>query len=192
MSARETIPTEKTMNKTNLLFLSAFMLLVVLGVLLYLMFNPEYLQPTAAVKISSDSVSLATKNQSTAMHQIINSDRAPEPIGPYNQAVRAGNTLYVSGQIAINRETGELVTGDIASETHQVMRNLEFILHEAGMGFRNVVKCTIFLRDMNDFATVNNIYGQYFTSHFPARETVQVARLPKDVGVEISCIAVAQ
>lgn len=180
------------MNRTNLLFSTAFLLLVLLGVLLYLMFDSDRRKSDTTVKIASDTVSLATKNQSTAMHQIINSNRAPEPIGPYNQAIRAGNTLYVSGQIAINRETGELVTGDIASETHQVMRNIEFILHEAGMGFRNVVKCTIFLRDMNDFATVNNIYGQYFSSHFPARETVQVARLPKDVGVEISCIAVAQ
>jgi 2-iminobutanoate/2-iminopropanoate deaminase len=180
------------MNKTNLLFLSAFMLLVVMGVLLYLMFHFQGNLSSETPKISSDTLSLAQTNQTTAMHTIINSKRAPEPIGPYNQAVRAGNTLYVSGQIAINRETGEMVTADIASETHQVMRNLEFILHEAGMGFRNVVKCTIFLRDMNDFTTVNNIYGQYFTSHFPARETVQVARLPKDVGVEISCIAVAQ
>ncbi|MCS6967566.1 MAG: RidA family protein [Cytophagales bacterium] len=124
------------------------------------------------------------------MHTIINSKRAPEPIGPYNQAIQAGNTLYISGQIAIDRQTGLLVTGDIAAETHQVMRNIEYILHEAGMGFRNVVKCTIFLRDMNDFAVVNQVYGQYFTAHFPARETVQVARLPKDANIEISCIAV--
>lgn len=183
---------EKIMTKTNLLFLSAFLLLLTMGVLLYLMFHFQHNQPMETAKISSDTLSLAHSNRSTVMHTIIKSDRAPEPIGPYNQAVRAGNTLYVSGQIAINRETGEMITNDIASETHQVMRNLEFILHEAGMGFRNVVKCTIFLRDMNDFTTVNNIYGQYFTSHFPARETVQVARLPKDVGVEISCIAVAQ
>lgn len=180
------------MNKTRVLFISSFMLLVLLAILLYLMFNIDYYQPAKTVKIASDSLSLAHSNQKTTMHQIINSKRAPEPIGPYNQAILAGNTLYVSGQIAINRETGELITGDIASETHQVMRNLEFILHEAGMGFRNVVKCTIFLRDMNDFATVNSTYGQYFSSHFPARETVQVARLPKDVSVEISCIAVAQ
>ncbi len=181
------------MNKTSLLFATALLLLTALGTLLYLMFNPEHLQSAGIVKILPDTtVSLGQTNRTTTMHTIINSHRAPEPIGPYNQAVRAGNTLYVSGQIAINRETGEMVTDDIASETHQVMRNLEYILHEAGMGFRNVVKCTIFLRDMNDFATVNNVYGQYFIEHFPARETVQVSRLPKDVGVEISCIAVAQ
>jgi len=180
------------MNKTNLLFVVALLLLILMGVLLYFMFHFNRLQLAGTAKISSDTLSLAQTNRTTTMHTIINSNRAPEPIGPYNQAVRAGNTLYISGQIAINRQTGEMVTGDIASETHQVMRNLEYILHEAGMGFRNVVKCTIFLRNMNDFATVNNIYGQYFVTHFPARETVQVSRLPKDASVEISCIAVAQ
>ncbi len=121
---------------------------------------------------------------------IINSHKAPEPIGPYSQAVRVNDTLYVSGQIAMDRETGQLVMDDIASETHQVMRNLEHILHEAGMALKNVVKCTIFLKDMDNFATVNGVYGQYFHHLFPARETVEVSRLPKDVNVEISCIAV--
>jgi 2-iminobutanoate/2-iminopropanoate deaminase len=121
---------------------------------------------------------------------IINSHRAPEPIGPYSQAVRVNDTLYVSGQIALDRETSELVSNDIASETHQVMRNLEHILHEAGMALKNVVKCTIFLKNMDDFGVVNGVYGQYFQHLYPARETVEVSRLPKNVNVEISCIAV--
>lgn len=122
--------------------------------------------------------------------EIINSNQAPEPIGPYSQAVKIGNMLFVSGQIAINRATGVMVTSSIPNETNQVMANLEAILKEAGTNFSNVVKCSIFLKDMNTFPVVNEIYGKYFTSDPPARETVEVSRLPKDVNVEISCIAV--
>ncbi|MBX2961510.1 MAG: RidA family protein [Cyclobacteriaceae bacterium] len=121
---------------------------------------------------------------------VIYSAQAPEPIGPYSQAIQAGNTLYVSGQIAIDSTSGQLVSGTIAEETHQVMKNLEAVLSAAGMGFNNVAKCSIFLKDMNSFAEVNTVYGEYFTSNPPARETVEVSRLPKDVRVEISCIAV--
>jgi 2-iminobutanoate/2-iminopropanoate deaminase len=121
--------------------------------------------------------------------EIINSNQAPEPIGPYSQAVKAGNLLFVSGQIAINRASGVMVTSSIPNETNQVMANLEAILKEAGTSFNNVVKCSIFLKDMNNFPVVNEVYGKYFTSNPPARETVEVSRLPKDVNVEISCIA---
>ncbi len=124
------------------------------------------------------------------MKKIIVSDKAPAPIGPYSQAVRAGDTLYVSGQIAINQATGHLVTGDIEAETNQVMQNLKHILAEAGGGFANVVKCTIFVKDLGNFGRINEVYGSYFDAYPPARETVEVSRLPKDVNVEISCIAV--
>lgn len=124
------------------------------------------------------------------MKTIINTTNAPAPIGPYNQAVKAGNFLFVSGQIAINPQTGDLVTGDIPSETTLVMENLKAILTEAGADFSSVVKTTIFLKDMGNFAVVNEIYGSYFTGNFPARETVQAAALPKNVNVEISVIAV--
>lgn len=121
--------------------------------------------------------------------EIIYSDQAPEPIGPYSQAVKAGNLLFVSGQIAINRATGVIVNSSIPNETNQVMANLEAILKQAGTNFSNVLKCTIFLKDMNSFSVVNEVYGKYFSSNPPARETVEVSRLPKDVNVEISCIA---
>ncbi len=121
---------------------------------------------------------------------VIYSDQAPEPIGPYSQAIQAGNMLFVSGQIAIDRKTGNLVSGSLADETHQVMKNLKAVLSAANMDFTNVVKCSIFLKDMNSFAEVNAIYGEYFNANPPARETVEVSRLPKDVRVEISCIAV--
>jgi 2-iminobutanoate/2-iminopropanoate deaminase len=121
---------------------------------------------------------------------IINSKAAPAPIGPYSQAVKSNGTLYVSGQIAIEPSTGNMVLGDIVKETHQVMNNLNAILKEAGMDFSNVVKCSIFVKDLNNFATINKVYGEYFTTEPPARETVEVSRLPKDVNVEISCIAV--
>lgn len=121
---------------------------------------------------------------------VIYSAQAPEPIGPYSQAIQAGNMLFVSGQIAIDKASGNLITGNIPDETTQVMKNLEFVLHEAGMSFSNVVKCSIFLKDMNNFPVVNEIYGKYFSVNPPARETVEVSRLPKDVHVEISCIAV--
>lgn len=122
--------------------------------------------------------------------EIIFSKEAPAPIGPYSQAVKAGNTLYVSGQIALDADTGELINDNITEETHAVMKNLEAVLRQGGYGFGDVVKCTIFIKDMGQFATINEAYGQYFKSNPPARETVEVSRLPKDVNVEISCIAV--
>ncbi len=122
--------------------------------------------------------------------QIIVSNQAPAPIGPYSQAVKAGNTLYISGQIPFDEVTGEMINENITEETHQVMKNLDSILSEANMTFDHVVKCSIFIKDMNQFATINEAYAQYFQSKPPARECVEVARLPKDVNVEISCIAV--
>ena len=123
------------------------------------------------------------------MKKIILTDKAPAPIGPYSQAVLFENTLYISGQIAIIPATGNLVQGSIEEETTQVMENLKAILHEAGMNFKNVVKTSIFVKDLGDFVKINTIYGGYFSSEPPARETVEVSRLPKDVNVEISCIA---
>jgi 2-iminobutanoate/2-iminopropanoate deaminase len=126
------------------------------------------------------------------MKKIIFTEKAPAPIGPYNQAVMTGNTLYTSGQIAINPVTGELVLDTIEVETKQVMENMKAVLEAAGMTFENVVKATIFISNMNDFAAINAIYGAYFNEKTaPARETVQVACLPKNVNVEISMIAVA-
>lgn len=122
--------------------------------------------------------------------KIINTAKAPAPIGPYNQAVIANNTLYISGQIPLNPETNDLVSGDIGTETHQVMRNLAAILEEAGINFNHVIKTTIFLSDMALFSSVNEVYGSYFSGDYPARETVAVKGLPKNVNVEISMIAV--
>ncbi|MDX5477620.1 RidA family protein [Fontibacter flavus] len=122
--------------------------------------------------------------------EIIFSKEAPAPIGPYSQAVKAGNSLFVSGQIALDADTGSLINENITEETHAVMKNLEAVLREAGFGFGDVVKCTIFIKDMGQFGTINEAYGQYFKTNPPARETVEVSRLPKDVNVEISCIAV--
>ena len=121
---------------------------------------------------------------------IINTAEAPAPIGPYNQAILAGDTLYISGQICIDPKTGELKKKDIQDETHQVMNNLKAILLAASMKFSNVVKTTIFITDMNSFSEINEVYGKYFDGDFPARETVQVSALPKFVNVEISMIAV--
>lgn len=121
---------------------------------------------------------------------IITSKNAPAPIGPYNQAVLSGNTLYMSGQIALDPVSGTLVNESVEEETRQVMKNLEAVLNEAGMTFENVVKTSIFLKNMNDFAKVNAVYGSYFDeATAPARETVEVANLPKFVNVEISMIA---
>ncbi len=126
------------------------------------------------------------------MKTIIKTDKAPMPIGPYNQAILVNNTLYASGQIAINPATNELISGGIEEETKQVMENLAAVLDAAGMHFSDVVKCSIFISDMNDFGTINDVYGTYFDDeNAPARETVQVAVLPKRVNVEISLIAVA-
>ena len=123
--------------------------------------------------------------------KIINTKQAPAPIGPYNQAIFAGDTLYISGQICIDPATGNLKNKDLQEETHQVMQNLKAILQEAGLSFNHVVTTTIFLSDMHRFGEVNEIYGKYFEGDFPARETVQVAALPKFVNVEISMIAIA-
>ena len=124
------------------------------------------------------------------MKTIIKTDKAPAPIGPYSQAVLVDNTLFVSGQIAIDPATGNLVTINIIQETSQVMNNLMNILAAADMQFSNVVKATIFLKDMNDFPHMNDVYAQFFEKDFPARETVQVSGLPKGVNVEISVIAI--
>ena len=121
---------------------------------------------------------------------IIKTDKAPAPIGPYNQAIKAGNMLFVSGQIALDPVTGELRINNIEQETNQVMNNITAILTEAGAGFEHVVKTTIFLSDMSLFAEVNEIYGKYFSGDFPARETVAVKGLPKNVHVEISVTAI--
>ena len=124
------------------------------------------------------------------MKTIIYTEKAPAPIGPYNQAVLKGNTLYTSGQIALNPATMELVIDNIESETRQVMENMKAVLETAGMTFENVVKTSIFITNMNDFASINAIYGSYFNEKTaPARETVQVAALPKNVNIEISMIA---
>ena len=125
------------------------------------------------------------------MKKIIFTDKAPAPIGPYNQAVLVGNTLYTSGQIALNPSTMELVLDDIEIETKQVMENMKAVLEAADMTFENVVKATIFIMNMGDFARINSVYGSYFDEKTaPARETVQVACLPKNVNVEISMIAI--
>ncbi len=123
------------------------------------------------------------------MNRIITTSKAPAPIGPYSQAVAAGNLLFVSGQIPAHPETGELVTESIEAETRQVMENINAILTEAGINFSHIVKASIFLKDMGAFSQVNEVYGTYFTANFPARETIEVAALPKNVNVEISVIA---
>lgn len=125
------------------------------------------------------------------MKKIIETSGAPAPIGPYSQAVQAGDTLYVSGQIPMDMANGGEIPSGIAEQTRVVMTNLQAILTEAGFTFANVVKCSIFITNMDDFAQINGVYGEYFPENPPARETVQVSRLPKDVNVEISCIAVA-
>ena len=125
------------------------------------------------------------------MKKIISTPHAPAAIGPYNQAVLAGGVLYTAGQIAIVPETGELDLSNITAETHQVMKNLESVLSAAEMDFSNVAKCTIFLKDMNQYAEINAVYAQYFSDNPPAREAVQVSRLPKNVNVEISLVAVS-
>lgn len=128
--------------------------------------------------------------QSNMSKEIINSEGAPAPIGPYNQCIKAGDFLYLSGQIAINPESGELQTQNIQDETRQIMQNLGAVLKEAGLDYEKIVKCTIFLNDLDDFSSVNEIYGSYFEKETaPARECVEVSRLPKNVNVEISAIA---
>jgi 2-iminobutanoate/2-iminopropanoate deaminase len=124
------------------------------------------------------------------MKQTINTDKAPAAIGPYSQATKVGNMVFTSGQIPISPVTGEVVDGDIKSQAKQVLDNVQEVLKAAGTDLNHVVKTTIFLKDMNDFAVVNEIYAQYFTGNYPARSTVQVAKLPKDVGIEIEAIAI--
>lgn len=123
------------------------------------------------------------------MKEVLNTAQAPAPIGPYNQAIKAGNLLFVSGQIALVPGTGELITHSIEAEATQVMENIRAILQNAGLGFEHVVKTTIFLRTMDDFSAVNQVYGQYFERDYPARETVAVAGLPRNVHIEISVTA---
>jgi|SRR6185312_13520411 len=124
------------------------------------------------------------------MKTVINTSHAPAPIGPYSQAVIAGNLVFVSGQIAMDQASGELIINNIEAETKQVMENIAAILKQGGIDFSAVVKTTIFLKDMQDFAKVNEVYGAYFKNQFPARETIQVAGLPRNVNVEISVTAI--
>ncbi len=124
------------------------------------------------------------------MKKIIQISGAPAPIGPYSQAVLVNDTLYVSGQIPLNPNTGELVNDSIENSCTQVLENIGKLLNEAGMNYSDIVKCSIFLKDLNDFVAVNRIYAAYFNENPPARETVQVSKLPMDVSLEISCIAV--
>jgi len=124
------------------------------------------------------------------MKIVINTSNAPAPIGPYSQAIIAGNLIFVSGQIALHPDSAELIINDIETETRQVMENIGAILKQAGTDFKFIVKTSIFLKDMQDFAKVNEVYGLYFKDQFPARETIQVAGLPKNVNVEISVTAI--
>lgn len=119
----------------------------------------------------------------------VNTKNAPTPIGPYSQAMVSGNTLYISGQVAINPETGKMEQADLQAETHRIMQNMQGILEAEGLNFSNVIKCSIFLLDMNAFGQVNEVYGSYFSDHFPARETIEVSKLPAGANVEISAIA---
>ena len=121
---------------------------------------------------------------------IIATDKAPKAIGPYSQAIEANGTLYISGQIPLDPQTMEFVSDEIEAQTHQCLKNIQAILTEAGYTLENVVKCGIFLADMNDFSAVNAVYGEYFSAHKPARACVQVARLPRDAKIEIEAIAV--
>ncbi len=124
------------------------------------------------------------------MKECINTPNAPDPLGPYNQAIKSGHMLFVSGQVAIDPSSGDLIIDDLEKEAHQVMKNIGAILEEAGLTYNHIVKTSIFLKNMAHFSTINSIYGGYFKDNYPARETVEVSRLPKDVNVEISVIAV--
>ena len=129
-------------------------------------------------------------SETKKMKKIINTHNAPEAIGPYSQAILSGNTLYCSGQIAMDTVTGNLVIDNITEETTQVMKNILTVLKAADMSFENVVKCSIFMKDMNDYSAINEVYAKSFSENPPAREAVQVSELPKNVNVEISVIAV--
>lgn len=124
------------------------------------------------------------------MKEIVSTDKAPGAIGPYSQAIKTGNLVFVSGQIPIDPQTGEFVSSDVAEQTEQVLKNLSAVLEAAGSSLNNVVKTTVFVADMNDFAVMNEIYAKYFSENKPARATVQAARLPRDAKVEIECVAV--
>jgi len=123
------------------------------------------------------------------MKEIIRTDKAPAPVGPYSQAVKLGNLLFTAGQIAIDPQTGQLSTGDISEQTELVLKNIQAILKASGSGLDNVIKTTVFLKNMDDFSRMNEVYAQFFTTNPPARSAVEVARLPKDVLVEIECVA---
>ena len=125
------------------------------------------------------------------MREVISTPDAPKAIGPYSQAIKAGGFVFTAGQVAFDPVTGQVVAGDVSAQTERVMKNLAAILLAAGSGFEKVVRCTVFLKSMNDFAAMNEVYGRYFTAAPPARSTVEVARLPKDVLVEIDIIALA-
>jgi 2-iminobutanoate/2-iminopropanoate deaminase len=125
------------------------------------------------------------------MKDIVNSDRGPKPIGPYSQAVKSNGLLYLSGQIPLDPKTNEMISGDIKAQTERVLENIKGILEAAGSNLNHVVKTTVFLKDMNEFSGMNEVYAKYFTAAHPARSTVQVARLPKDASVEIEVIASA-
>ncbi len=125
----------------------------------------------------------------TPVREAVSTDHAPKAIGPYSQAVRAGALVFLSGQIPLDPATGELVAGDIAAQTHRVMRNLDAVLQAAGLSFDHVVRCTIYLRDLSDFGVVNEVYGGYFRAPAPARTTIEVSRLPRDARVEIDAFA---
>jgi endoribonuclease L-PSP, putative len=122
--------------------------------------------------------------------EIISTNKAPAAIGPYSQAVRTGNTVYTSGMIPIVPESGEIIQGDVAAQARQAIKNLEAVLKEAGSSLQNVLKTTVFIKNMKDFAVINEVYKEFFTDSFPARSCVEVARLPKDVLIEIECIAI--
>ena len=124
------------------------------------------------------------------MKKVISTQKAPKAIGPYSQAILSGNTLYCSGQISINPETGELILSSISEETHQVMKNISEVLKTAEMDFSNVVKCSIFMKNMEQYSKINDVYAFYFSENQPAREAIEVSVLPKNVNVEISIIAV--
>ena len=126
------------------------------------------------------------------MKKEIYSNKAPEPIGPYSQCIKHGNLIFISGQIAINRETNKIISNNILDETKMVMENLKYILEKCNCSFKNVVKCSIFLSDLNLFDDVNKIYSKYFSKPYPARETVEVSKLPKNVNLEISAIAISK
>ncbi len=169
------------MLRKNWLWISLILVLLLLN-MAYMIFRLQDESYTTYRKSSHKPLPVMNK-------KIIHTDQAPAPIGPYSQAVLLDSTLYISGQVAINPATQQVEATTVAEEAHQVMKNLEAVLRAAGLGFGDVAKTTIFLTDMNDFPVVNEIYGSYFSGDFPARETVQVSALPKNVHVEISMIA---